>query len=95
MQHNKVFDELKEITQTYNRFLEKIPVAAFQQTPAFGGWSYSEVYSHIFDSSILSIQAAASCKTNGELNKPTSFAVKLAFFLEVFHRLPGIKYRKD
>lgn len=91
MQRNKVFNELKEITQTYSRFLEKIPAATFQQTPAAGGWSYSEVYSHIFDASILSLQAAASCKTDGELNKQTSFVVKVVLFFGTFP--PAARYK--
>ncbi|MES2417325.1 MAG: DinB family protein [Bacteroidota bacterium] len=65
--------------------------AKFQETPAIGGWSYSEVYSHIFDSSLLSLRALQACIKGNGLVKPTPFGARLVLF---FGKLPpGKKYK--
>lgn len=84
MQIPKAIRELKQITGTYTRFLEGIQDVDFQQKPASGGWSYAEVYAHIFDFSILSLDAALTCKNEGKLHKPTALIVRVILFFGSF-----------
>ncbi|MDQ7950171.1 MAG: DinB family protein, partial [Cellulomonas sp.] len=70
--------------------MDEIDEAHFVHSPPIGGWSISEVYAHIFDSSLLSLMAIARIiKGDGEL-QPTHWAVRLILF---FGSLPpGKKY---
>lgn len=84
MGNASVFSSIKKICSVYRKKLESYPVADFQQTPDNGGWSYSEVYDHIFDASLLSLIPMEACIAgNGEKHK-TVFAVKLILFFGMF-----------
>ena len=92
MTNQAVYNALKELITAYQHKLTEIPEAQFQLTPPIGGWSYSEVYSHIFDLSILTLGEVQKCiNGEGEKDKPTVFMVKLLLF---FGNLPpAIKYK--
>jgi hypothetical protein len=45
----------------YRARLDTIPDALFGKTPPSGGWSYAEVYSHIFKANVGCIRAINSC----------------------------------
>ncbi|HYK75919.1 MAG TPA: DinB family protein [Daejeonella sp.] len=47
----------------YTRLLNLVSEEEFQQSPENGGWSYSEVFSHIFQSNLGSLIAAERCIT--------------------------------
>jgi hypothetical protein len=80
----KVKASITKIVDAYMYQLSTFDETIFQQTPPINGWSYSEVYSHIFDASLLSLIATESCiKKEGE-NKPTDFRVKLILFFGMF-----------
>ena len=77
----KIKISLHHIIDAYKAKLSSYPEEIFEFTPPINGWSYSEVYSHIFDSSLLSLIALEnSAKGKGE-NKPTHFVVKLILLL--------------
>lgn len=77
----KIKISLHHIIDAYKAKLSSYPEEIFELTPPINGWSYSEVYSHIFDSSLLSLIALEnSAKGKGE-NKPTHFVVKLILLL--------------
>lgn len=83
----------KSIVKTvadYKAKLAGFNEVVFTEIPPIGGWSYSEVYSHIFDASLLSLIAMNNCvKGEGE-RKSTAFAAKVILF---FGSLPpGKKY---
>lgn len=80
-----VIKSLTGINHTYRAYLGHIPDALFQQTPAAGGWSYSEVYSHIFDASLLSLMAMQECISGKGENRPVSLAARLIL---LFGRFP-------
>ncbi len=61
MRNSSVFSSLKSISAAYSKTLQEIPEEQFQLTPPIGGWSYSEVYSHIFDISILTLKEVENC----------------------------------
>jgi len=91
MSNSSVFSSLKDISAAYSATLNKIPEEQFQLTPPAGGWSYSEVYSHIFDMSILSLKEVENCiKGDGKV-KATAFIVKVILFFGSFP--PRAKYK--
>lgn len=80
MKVEKVYHSVLNITENYRQALDQLSAVNFQTEPPIGSWSYSEVYSHIFDSSLLSLMALNNCiQGNGE-QKPTAFVVKLILF---------------
>ncbi|RZL38769.1 MAG: DUF1569 domain-containing protein [Pedobacter sp.] len=87
----KVKVSIQKIVAAYSAKLSQYDEDIFQVTPRINGWSYSEVYSHIFDASLLSLIALEnSAKGKGE-EKPTHFAVKVILFLGAFP--PAQKYK--
>lgn len=84
----------KEILDTVSHYKKELPAISesqFQQTPEPDCWSYSEVYQHIFDSSMLSIEAMESI-SNGK-GKPGSPTLpgKAILFAGAFP--PGVRFK--
>lgn len=87
----KIKTSIIKIVEVYKRKLSSYSDADFQKIPPILGWSYSEVYAHIFDVSLLSLMALDdAAKGKGE-HKPTHFAVKLILFFGSFP--PAKKYK--
>ncbi|PWS28136.1 hypothetical protein DHW03_11325 [Pedobacter yonginense] len=91
MNTSKVKTSIHQITNAYKAKLAAYSDDVFQTTPPIDGWSYSEVYAHIFDSSLLSLLAMENCINGKGEDKPTHFAVKLILF---FGSLPPAKKYK-
>ncbi|UKT63311.1 DinB family protein [Pedobacter mucosus] len=87
----KIKASLDKITETYKTRLFSYNDEIFNITPPINGWSYSEVYSHIFDASLLSLMALENSLHGKGEDKPTHFAVKLILF---FGSLPPAKKYK-
>ncbi|TKC13031.1 DinB family protein [Pedobacter polaris] len=86
----KVHQSILKVVNAYQTKLSTKGEEDFVLTPPIGGWSYSEVYSHIFDSSLLSLMALNNCiKGEGEI-KPTHFGTKAVLFFGALP--PGKKY---
>lgn len=51
---------LKAVTQ-YEDLLNEVSEETFLENPASGGWSYSETFSHIFQSNLASLVAVEKC----------------------------------
>lgn len=70
----------------YELFLANIPETNFQCNPPQGGWSYSEVYSHIFESNLLSLLALEKCVKGlaEETKQRNHWAVRLILFFGKF-----------
>lgn len=91
MVNTKVGRSIRRIVDAYKTKLRSKSEAQFQQTPPIGGWSYSEVYAHIFDSSLLSVLAIQKClKGDGSFEK-THFGVKAILFFGMLP--PGKRYK--
>ena len=91
MNTSKVKTSLHRIVDAYKAKLSSYSDSIFQTVPPINGWSYSEVYAHIFDASLLSlIDLQNAAKGKGE-NHPTHFAVKMILF---FGSLPPAKKYK-
>jgi len=77
----------------YEKLLNGVTEEVFTKTPAEGVWSYSEVYAHIFSSTLGCTKAIEACSrgTAIENNDLLPFPIRLVLF---FKRLPpGKKYK--
>ncbi|RYD78642.1 MAG: DinB family protein [Sphingobacteriales bacterium] len=81
MNTSKVKISLHLIIDAYKAKLSSYSDERFETTPPIGGWSFSEVYAHIFDSSLLSLIALEHSATGKGENRPTHFVVKLILLL--------------
>jgi len=85
-----MYRSISKTVAAYKAKLATMGEEDFTLTPPIGGWSYSEVYSHIFDASLLSLIALNNCvKGEGE-SRPTHLMVKLILFWGSLP--PGKKY---
>jgi hypothetical protein len=77
---------------SYEKLLSSVSEEVFAATPRDGGWSYAEVYAHIFSSNITCIQAIDKCIQGNAIQSSDgmSFPVKLVFF---FGRFPPGKFK--
>ncbi|ALL04323.1 hypothetical protein AQ505_01710 [Pedobacter sp. PACM 27299] len=91
MSTGKDYKKIQQIVLAYQNKLKELEEDRFLETPAIGGWSYSEVYFHIFDSSILSLKQLTCAITGQGEQKPTAFIVKLILFMGSLP--PGRKYK--
>ena len=88
----KTHQSILKITAAYEQFLRELNDRDFQSQPLMGGWSYSEVYCHIFDASLLSLGSAKACiNGEGKSKKPTPFATKIVLFAGMLP--PGRRYK--
>lgn len=90
MMVSKVNTSIHQIVDAYKAKLLHYNEAVFQTTPPIAGWSYSEVFAHIFDSSILSVMALENCINGKGEDQKTFFTVKLIL---LWGALPPQKYK--
>ena len=76
----------------YSNFLNTLSEEDFQKSPESGGWSYSEVYSHIFQSNLGSLIAAEKCinGTGERTRKGTQWVARAILFFGYF---PPVKIK--
>jgi hypothetical protein len=91
MQTLTVLHSIGKIVDAYEAKLASVDAEEFTQTPSIGGWSYSEVYAHIFDSSLLSLQAVQKCLNGEGLVEKTHFGAKVILFFGMLP--PGKRYK--
>lgn len=70
----------------YEDFLRNVSEERFLETPPNGGWSFSEVYSHITGANYLSIIAIEKClnRTSDIKTRKPHWKVRLILFLGKF-----------
>jgi len=90
MNPNKRLRAIQKSMNAYRSTLNKMSESLFSKTPPSGGWSYSEVYSHIFDSNLLSLMAIRNCIKGEGKDKITPFTARVILF---FGRFPPGKYK--
>ncbi|RZL23454.1 MAG: DUF1569 domain-containing protein [Pedobacter sp.] len=84
----KIKVSIHHVVDAYKAKLSSYTDKVFETTPPINGWSYSEVYCHIFDSSLLSTIALENAANGKGDDKPTHFIVKLIL---LFGALPPAK----
>jgi len=92
MSTNNHRNSILKSVQEYEKLLNSLTDEEFNLTPAPGVWSYSEVYSHIFQANLASLTAIEKCICGTGTNsaKPTHWAARLILF---FGRFPPIKLK--
>lgn len=70
----------------YEDFLKHVSEETFLETPPRGGWSYSEVYSHVLGANHMSIIAVEKClsKTADIKSRKPHWKVRLILFFGKF-----------
>ena len=92
MSHASEHASLLHSVQSYSRFLENVSPEEFEISPFEGVWSYSEVYSHIFQSNLVSLTAAEKCISG--IGEQTSGRIHwLAGIILFFGRFPPGKLK--
>jgi hypothetical protein len=86
-----VFTSIHKVTFAYKQRLAQIPDEHFQRNPRNGGWSYSEVYQHIFDLSLLSLYELDKCISGHGKQKSTHWISRLILFFGRFPPLMKLK----
>lgn len=91
MSTSSVLHTIANIVDAYKARLVSLNDEEFMLTPPIGGWSYSEVYAHIFDSSILSLMAIQKCLNGDGLVEKTPLGAKAVLFFGMLP--PGKRYK--
>lgn len=91
MRSEKIKQSILSTIVSYRTKFAGTSDAEFTEQPPMGGWSYSEVYAHIFDASLLSLHALKNCSSAKAEEKPSHFLVKVILFFGSFP--PGKKYK--
>ncbi|MHB1176806.1 MAG: DinB family protein [Daejeonella sp.] len=83
MSINTHYNSLCNAVEQYEKLLLSISEETFTQSPSDGGWSYSETFSHIFQSNLGSLIAIEKCFLGtGVINRDrTSLLVWAILFL--------------
>jgi hypothetical protein len=92
MSVNSHFRGITNAVEHYETLLTEVSEDLFTQNPPDGSWSYSETFSHIFQSNLASLIAIEKCVIGtGVLSKkPTKWQVSAILF---FGRLPPGKFK--
>jgi hypothetical protein len=86
-----VFSSIQQVVKTYKLRLAAIDDVRFQQSKEDGSWSYSEVYQHIFDLSLLSLAEVDKCLLGDGKSKETHWISKIILYFGRFP--PAMKFK--
>ena len=89
----QTIQSINQIVDEYELLLNRVSEEEFKQTPAEGVWSYSEVFSHIFRSNLLSFKAIERCsRSEGvEDHERTKLKYRLVLFFRSFP--PNVRWK--
>ncbi|WP_423147484.1 DinB family protein [Rubrolithibacter danxiaensis] len=92
MNIKRISDSIKTSIEKYQEVLKTFTEEEFQQTPAPGVWSYSEVYSHITRANSASLLAIEKClhQTKPVKSEGISLLARLVLFAG---RFPPVKLK--
>lgn len=91
MSIQKDYNGILKTVASYQQKLAAISDEYWQLTPPIGGWSYAEVYFHIFDASILTLYTLTEAAKGKGKQKDTHFIAKLILFAGMLP--PGKKFK--
>lgn len=87
----KIISSIQQVVQNYKSRLASIDDSKFQQSREDGSWSYSEVYQHIFDLSILSLTELDKCLSGDGKSRKTHWIARLILYFGRFP--PAMKFK--
>lgn len=91
MREHSSINAVLKTTEKYEVFLNGLTEEQFTHTPSPGVWSYSEVYSHIFQANIGSLIAMERCMHG---NKPqTGWPTLAGKVILFFGFLPSLRFK--
>jgi hypothetical protein len=86
------YKSLLRAVSYYENHLSGVSEEVFIQSPDDGGWSYSETFSHIFQSNLFSLLAIEKCIAG--IGSPNRKRIHwLAWLILFFGRLPPAKFK--
>ena len=86
------YKSLLRAVSRYENLLSKVSEEDFIQSPDDGGWSYSETYSHIFQSNLFSLLAIEKCIAG--IGSPNRKRIHwLAWLILFFGGFPPVKLK--
>ncbi len=92
MRIERHYKSLLRTVAEYENLLAKVSEEEFIQSPSDGGWSYSETYSHIFQSNLFSLLAIEKCIAG--IGVPNRKRIHwIAWLILFFGRFPPVKFK--
>jgi hypothetical protein len=86
------YKSLLRAVSYYENLLSGVSEDVFIQSPDDGGWSYSETFSHIFQSNLFSLLAIEKCIAG--IGSPNRKRIHwLAWLILFFGRFPPVKFK--
>jgi len=86
------YNSLSKAVEHYEKLLQGVSEEIFTQSPLDGSWSYSETFSHIFQSNLASLIAIEKCFLGtGIVNRSRTHYMVWAILF--FGRLPPGKFK--
>ena len=92
MRAERQYRSLLKTLVVYETLLAQLSEEDFSQSPPNGGWSYSETYSHIFQSDLVSLIAAEKCILGTGTHNRSSIHW-LAWIILLIGRFPPVKIK--
>jgi len=92
MSIEKQYKSMLRVVSKYEELLGSVSEEEFIKSPPDGGWSYSETYSHIFQSNLLSLHATEKCIV-GTGVMSTKRIHWMAWLILFFGTFPPIKFK--
>lgn len=92
MSAERHYQSLLKAVAVYEDLLAEISEDVFQKNPPDASWSYTETYSHIFSSGLLSLTAIQSC-IDGEGVHSTKRIFWVAGLILFFGSFPPVKIK--
>jgi hypothetical protein len=92
MSINQTASRIQKSTARYEAFLTTVADADFQRNPAYGVWSYAEVYSHIFEANLISLLALEKC-VKGTAEEDKSSLHPVVWLILFFGKFPPGKIK--
>ncbi len=92
---SSTINSIQQVTNSYKTFLSGITEEEFQMKPSSNAWSYSEIYFHIFDASILSTKAIRSIDTGRDEGGRLTFIGWAVLFFGAFPPSVRLKAPKN
>ncbi len=92
MSVERQYKSMLRVVSEYEKLLARVSEEEFIKSPPGGGWSYSETFSHIFQSNLLSLHATEKCIV-GTGVKSVKRIHWIAWLILFFGRFPPIKFK--